>query len=304
MEKEQNENEKYYCNICQTQFEARSYWKHINRKSACISPKKCLKVIDEKKFIESENNYLKKKAIIKDKELEFYKKLVENNKELSEKITLVENKIDEKIPNNTFVQNNNINNIFDIDNSKKVINIKFAEPYSERLDHINMDMMMSILDHSEYNNTLKELIAAVYFHPEAPQNWNWCITDIDSQNGALEYNHKTGNLDRNSSTAVINKNVQNIMYRVGDMLNELKQNREFNKPQTMNMNRLYNAIDTDLNPQQISTVKKVAYSGRNLPRALWQYLNIMVEKVPIVTPRINLQDISTLDQLLEIDIMK
>jgi hypothetical protein len=283
-----NEKE-YICDLCNNKFSSyKTLWVHKNRtKKGCISTKKCLNVIDENKNIEYENNYLKKK-------LEYYKKIVDNNNEIKDKLTLVENKIDEKIPNNTFTVNTQ-NNIIDIDNSKKVINIKFAEPYSERLDHINMDMMMSILDHSEYNNTLKELIAAVYFHPEAPQNWNWCITDIDSQNGALEYNHKTGNLDRNSSTVVINKNVQNIMYRVGDLLDELKQNREFNKPQIMNMNRLYNAIDTELNPQQISTVKKVAYSGRNLPRALWQYLNIMVEKVPIESPRINLQDQTLLD---------
>jgi hypothetical protein len=273
---------KYYCHICNTQFTQKPYWKHMNRKNACVSSKEFLKVIDEKNKVINEKNIMNIENIQLKEKIEIYKNQDTKNKfneEIKNKLTTMENKIDNHV-SNVFVQTNNIDNI---DNSK-VINIKFAEPFSEKLDHINMDMMMSILDHREYDTALKELVAAVYFHPEAPQNWNWCITDLDGKNGALEYNHTSGNIDRNSSVSVINKNIQNIMHRIGEILDKLKQqDRDFNKPQTMNMNRLYGGIEQDLNPKQVLTIKKVAYSGRNLPKALWQYLNIMVEKVPITT---------------------
>ena len=118
---------------------------------------------------------------------------------------------------------------------------------------------------------------SIYFHPEAPQNWNWCVTDIDAVLGALEYNHESGNLQRDNTERVIQKNYSNVMFRVVDMFDELRQNRNMNKPQAIHCSRLCNSLGTSLDSEQVSAVKEVAYQGRNLSKSLWDYVGVMIE---------------------------
>lgn len=302
----------YSCDICGCTFDKyKNFWKHQNRKTSCVSKEKAKELVDKVQSRESRINYFKEKTKEQEKhleetkkEVEFYKSLLSKNnsivehidkniKSVEEKLVLVEDKIDTR--NNTVYTAKNQYFIDKLEKkeNKSVINIQFAEPKKERMDHITIDMMMAILNHNDFDSTLKELIAVVFFHPEAPQNWNWCVTDKDAKFGALEYNHETNSIHRNSTAVVINKNLQNIMFRFVDMLDEVKTTRNFNRPQAINYNRLYNSLGRDFELQHITAVKEAAYAGRNLPRSLWDYLGIMVEKLPIEA-RIKLSELSEL----------
>ena len=170
-----------------------------------------------------------------------------------------------------------------VENKNSIVNIQFSRPMKERLDHITQDMMMNILDQDTYDKSVGKLMQSIYFHPKAPENWNWCVTDTDAQLGALEYNHESGSLYRNNPEKVIQKSYSNVMFRVVDMLDELRKVKNFNRPQAINCSRLCNSLGSQLDHEQILVVKKVAYQGRNLSKSLWDYLDIMVETTTVPT---------------------
>jgi hypothetical protein len=160
--------------------------------------------------------------------------------------------------------------------------LDFTENAREKLDHISMDQMMAILNHKEFNNTLKHLAKAVFFHPLAPQNWKWCVTDKNAKFGALEYNPESNTVIRKLTGTVINTNMQNLIFQITDLLEELRQNRSFNQIQAYNYNKIFNLIGNDFTQEQISSIKETAFDGRNLAKALWESLFIPVESTPMV----------------------
>lgn len=82
------DDNKYYCNVCNTQFDSKSWWKHVNRKTACVSSKEIIDMIRTKDLhidrletvAEHSNQELKKK----DQEIEYLKQLLHKNDEVQE----------------------------------------------------------------------------------------------------------------------------------------------------------------------------------------------------------------------------
>ena len=285
----------YNCDVCSKSFDSyKTYWKHVNRKTACVSSKEIIQQIQSK---DSRINYFKTKAKEttdelqkKEKEIEYLKTILQKMDkmdelkdhivEMKESVDQVKETVEEK--DNQFICNQNFNqlnqqNTYYNENKNSIVNIQFSKPMKEKLDHITQDMMMNILDQDSYDKSVGKLIQSIYFHPLAPQNWNWCVTDTDAQLGALEFNHESGNLCRNNPEKVIQKSYSNVMFRVVDMLEELRRSKNMNKPQAINCSRLCNSLGTQLDPHQVTVVKQVAYQGRNLSKSLWDYLDIAVE---------------------------
>ena len=301
---------KWICELCNREFTTHRYlWAHQNRtKTPCISKEKCQELVQQVQSTKSKINYFKEQAeqsnqelIRKNQEYERQKKELEHLKTLllqvedmkdtfSDKLDQVQQTVEKK--NNTFscTQNLLINNL-NQQNKNNIINIEFSKPREERLDHITQDMMMNILNQKNYKTSVGKLMQSIYFHPEAPQNWNWCVTNRDIQFGVLQFDHETGNLHRENTEQVIQKRYSNVMFRVVDILDELRQSRNMNKPQSINCSRLCNSLGTPLDPDQVSTVKEVAYQGRNLSKSLWDYIGVAVETTSIPT-RITIKDTS------------
>ena len=247
--------QKYYCNVCNTQFDAKGYWNHIKRKTACVSSKE---IIDKLQSKDSRINYFKVKT---KKHLEQLELKENKNQKLQEQIDYLKGLLEhsnEKVQTKLIEMEDKIEignaqrgnfftakNQFFIDKLNKeennnLMHIDYSKPSEERLDHISMDMMMTILNQKTFDETVCKLFQAIYFHPAAPQNWLWCVNDKDSKYGALEYDHETGGLVRTTAEKIINKSFENVMFRVADLLDELKQNRNLNQSQAVNYNRLGN----------------------------------------------------------------
>lgn len=300
----------HQCEICGKKcYDKSAYNKHKNKKVPCVSHniiaeyelKNKLKedTLEEK---ERENARLKEiiiKLVNKEKIEETLSKKIDNtfNTLLTEikntnstcntlvnKVDVMENTLDEhkdkliiqSQTNNILCNNNNMND------NKMVFAMSFTEKTNERVNHISQDDMMDILNHNEYNDTLKHLTKAVYFHPLAPQNWKWCVNDKNAQLGALEYDADTHSVSRKPAGEVINRNLQNAVFQLTDILGELnKAKRVFNETQNRNREKIYNSLGNDFTLEQINNVKNAAYDGRNLVKALWESLHLKLNADPI-----------------------
>jgi hypothetical protein len=194
------------------------------------------------------------------------------------------NRIDEiQLNNNTFYSTQNQILINDsVDNNKNnYFSLSLNPEGHEQLNHITKDLMMKILDHNRFNDSMKNLIAAVFFHPLAPRNMTWCVNDSTAQFGALEYNRETNSLIRKKTTNVINKNVQNIMFRIVDLLEELRMSKTFNEDQIRNCNKMFNMIGNELEQNCVSEIKETAFKNRGLTKAIWNHLDIMVDRIDL-----------------------
>ena len=296
------QNTIYICSLCNKQFDDKSnYNRHTRKnKTACISKEQCQQIVEENKFKDNKLKYFetkteKQKRELKEKETEI-QRLKDLVSKFSEKEEFIKDSLEQVVDqviemkdevvessqkfNCTQIENQtNINNLNYNDN-KTLFNISISKDKQERLDHITKDMMMGILNQKNYNITLKNLTTTIYFHPLAPQNWRWCVTDFNSPFGAVEYNHETNTLIRNDTTQVIKKNMQNVMFGVADILEELRVTRNFNKPQSVNYHRLINAMGNEFTNDEIKSMKESAYEGRNFPKALWDRVDVQVESTP------------------------
>jgi hypothetical protein len=277
------------------------------KKTACISQKQCKEIVEENQMSKNKLHYFKTKTqkqreVLEKQENEIQKLkeivsklsdkelfMKESMNQVLDKIDIVKDSIEDNkqqfftTHNQQLINNNQqINNYIDFDKNKKMLfGLDFSGNSRERLDHISMDMMMAILNHKEFNNTLKHLAKAVFFHPKAPENWKWCVTDKNAKFGALEYNHESNTVIRKLTGKVINTNMQNVVFQVTDLLEELSRNRNFNQVQAYNYNKIFNLIGNDFTQEQIKSIKESAFDARNLVRALWESLFISVESTPV-----------------------
>jgi hypothetical protein len=170
-----------------------------------------------------------------------------------------------------------------VNNNGNNMNVSINEQGEEELNHITKDMMMTILNDNNFEGSMGNLVQNVFFHPLATRNMTWCVTDTTIQNGALEYSKESNTLVKKRTDYVIVKNIQNVIFKVCDILEELKIGRTFNKKQIANSNRMYNLVGNDLPQECINSIKKVAYENRGLPKAVWKFSNVMIEKIPVST---------------------
>jgi hypothetical protein len=286
-----------------------SLWRHLNtKKTACIPREDHLQLNQEYSMDKSKLDYFQIKTTKQKIRIE---KLEEENNRLQQlvsqigdiknnlqsiesgidnvgnKINDVENKIDTKETNfNTAFNNCTINQLLHQDMNFMV---KLALPEKERFDHISKEEMLAILNHSNFENSIDQLISAVYFDPRAPQNMHWCVTDKTAKFGALEYNYELHTVSsKNPTDDVIVKNLQSVIYGMGDILEELRNTCIFNDQQGVNYSKYYGMVGCDTFKQQyINRIKERAYIGRNFTKALWEQLEINLEKTNI-NPRMKL----------------
>ena len=294
---------KYRCNICNKIYQNYSgLYKHNAKKNSC---KKIIenvvtkeiqlqetvkKLLEEKekerqKLLEKERETLKlvEENIKKETEIIRLRNLMENNfsKDVQEiKEMIVENnqeikdKINETNPINNYnlTQNNNSNN------KSLNFNIKLSAKEKERLDHIPVEQMLCILDQKDFSNSLADLVQAVSFNPKAPENMTWCINDKRNDHGAIEYNSDLNMLMRDSSTSVITKNLQNILFPVTDIFKEIELTQNFTPQQNQNFDRYFNLLgELNIKKEYINSIKERAYDKRGLCKALWDHLEIGIE---------------------------
>ena len=300
----------YICEICDTQFDNyNTYWTHINRKTPCLSKDQCKEIVQEMQLKnnrlmffeektqqqiealqekESEIQKLKEELMRKDSIKSLEKKLDETKDLFEDKMELIQETIEEskdKFFTSTNQQlinlNNNQVNNYNYNDTKTLFNIQLTKAKKERMDHITKDMMLQILNHEDINDTLGDLTTSIYFHPKAPENWRWNVTDLNAQFGALEYEEESNTVIRKSTAQVIRANMQNVMFSVTDILEELRRSRNMNRPQAINTSRLINMMGSDFNDDQINSMKQSAYKGRNFPRTLWNRLDIRVETTKV-----------------------
>jgi len=299
--------EKNKCHLCQKKFnDSSALRKHKLKKTSCIPNENLLKIkndehhlqetvkklleenlskeIETKKLLEKE---IETKKLLEEKEQEIIrlKKLMETNL-TKEDVKEIKDEIIKKIDSNgnnsninyNMTQNNNN------DNKKLNFNIQLAKTEKERFDHIPVEQMLCILDQKDFSNSIADLVQAVSFNPRAPENMTWCINDKTAENGAIEYNSDLNMLTRNSSSTVISKNVQNILFPITDIFKEMELTLDFNSQQNQNCARYFNMLGEDnIKKEYINSIRDRAYDKRGLCKALWEHLEIGLETKKIKT---------------------
>ena len=292
----------YQCELCKRTFTNKgSYWRHSNRKKTfCLTKERCQEIVEENQVSKCKLSYFeiktqKQREVIQKKQTEISKlktlvsKFSDKDLYVKESITNVMENVNElkdtmeeskqkffTAGNQQQLINNQTNNFIKNDN-KTLFQVDYSKPSEEKLTHITKEMMLEMLNKDDFNITLNLVTRAIYFHPCAPQNWRWCLTDMNAKYGALEYNPITHTLVRKSTQEVINNNIQNVIYPLSDLLDELRRTTNFNKHQAVNCNRLTNLLGNDLSQKQSQSVKKAGYEGRNFPKVLWDSINVPVE---------------------------
>ena len=122
---------------------------------------------------------------------------------LTKKIVGMQESIYEKDQRINVAYNNYIQNLNNQTNNNRIFNVDLALPEKERLDHLKVNDIMTILNQKTFNKTLGLMIEGIFFHPYAPQNWRWCITDMNEKYGALEYDFESNTLVKRSTKKVI-----------------------------------------------------------------------------------------------------
>jgi hypothetical protein len=303
-------DEKWYCKLCEKHFTNRvNYWKHKNKtKTSCMPKEKVVEMLESSQTKDNKINYFEAKTKSQQSQIEKLETTIEQLLKINpdQLMTHVEkmgknieytiqktseetkNRIDEiQMNNNTFystqnqiVINDNANN-----DTNNYFSLSLHPEGKEQLNHISKDLMMKILDHNRFNDSMKNLIAAVFFHPLAPRNMTWCVNDNTAQFGALEYNHETNSLITKQTTNVINKNVQNIMFRIVDLLEELRMTQTFNEYQSRNCSKMFSMIGNELEQNCVSEIKETAFKNRGLAKAIWGHLDIMIDKIELPAQR-------------------
>lgn len=295
----------WVCKICKKVYSCyKSYWTHVKKKkTACISKEQCSEIVEENELNKNRIHYFEtktqeQKKVLQRKESEI-KKLKDIVTKLSEKDIYIKESIDtfqdsldqvketmqETIQEKYNSSISHTNNFIDIENyndNKMLFAINLSENAKEKLDHISNDQMMAIMNNLDFNGTLKNLTRAVFFHPKAPENWKWCVTDKNAKFGALEYNAESNTVIRKMTGTVISTNMQNVVFQVTDILEELKKVREFNEAQSYSYSRFLGVLGNEFTPEQINCIKETAFDGRNFPKALWENLDITVETTPVI----------------------
>ena len=309
LEQEDINNIEYICKYCDKHFNNRIHlWRHLNtKKTTCVPKEKLEELYQENNENKTKINYFEKKtksleeyAKEKEEEVEKLKRQllqIQERKDVEKDFTnlldefsdQIIHKIDETNGRNNFIsaQNqyiiNNNNNKIDLTIDQRhgnFFDLHLNQEGKERLDHIDKNLMLKILNAKTFPKSMGKLIASIYFHPKAPENYKWCVTDITATTGALQYSPETGTLYMSNTTETITKNVKNVMFGVTDVLTELSKTKSMNDNQAVNYNKIVNLIGNELSDSCINEIKETAYQHRHFPRTAWKYMNIPIATEP------------------------
>ena len=302
----------YKCEFCKKHFANRKLlWKHQHRKTTCVPHDKMITIFNELKTKDNKLNYFVHKTQKQEEQIQELRELI--NRLVDKESTVIEsvkyelsntkdamvheifNTNDRILSEVLKVQNNlqdyksltacDFRKLIQLDKNKNnnqlVINktnnnLGFSLNPSgcEKLDHITPEMWLSILDQDHFDDTMKQLTTAIYFHPRAPENMTWCVTDKYGDMGAIEYDFETGYLMKQSTHKTIDKNMSNVMFRVTDLIHELEKTCTFNQKQNSNSDRLTGLIGNPIDIALVHQIRDIAYARRNSPKVIWDFLQI------------------------------
>ena len=271
---------RYKCPLCGLGFaEKRNLDRHTaKKKSTCLSQERCTEIVEELQKKEEKIQRLEEIVSIYSGAEELKQTIVHMGGDIKD----IKDKIDEKqlVPS-ILNQMNNFTNTNNNNDTKMLFAIQFTEKGKETLSHISPEQTLQILNHDEFDNSLKHMTKAVFFHPLAPQNSRWCIIDKNAKFGALEYSHESNTIIRKSTSDVIEMNMTDLVFNVSDFFDDFQKRTKLTKTQERNCNRFIDLVGNELTSAQVTSVKNLAYDERNYPRALWDNLQISVEALPV-----------------------
>lgn len=266
----------YICLLCNKNFDdnRQKYWNHVNRKTLCIPKERVLDQLNEEKgktklcaTLTEENQRLKEK-------LELFEELAKE-KEKQQVINFNNNISNFDFSTNNNLTMQNLNNETDVD---KYFNIDLNRDKEQTLDHIPVEMYLEILKSKTVDKSLTQIVRTVYFHPKAPENHTWCVVDKKAKSGSVYYSHDLNQLITSDTNDTIERNVQNVIPKVLDIMTGIQKKVPFNRKQEQNYHGLYQMYGNSLDLSTINEIKNMAYEDRDIPRAVWRQLCISMVK--------------------------
>lgn len=198
----------------------------------------------------------------------YQNRILKQNQQLLEKIVTNQSAFSHHVQPTTI---NNITNI----NQNVTINIQFAQPGQERVDHITEERLLNIFD-NDFDTVIRELMRLIYFNKNVPENCHWCIIYPKNIYGALQYNPKTALIDRLLTNEIVQKHFQNMLSLIIDKVNAISEKRsELSNLQWKSVNRFYHYIGADETDSRINeSIKMMAYNNNTIPLNIWKNMNI------------------------------
>ena len=232
-------NELIVCDLCKRLFERKGFKRHL----------------------ETKKHKLKQQLLLLEKELK--KKEKEKLKILENIKPNIINNITNNIQNNN--QNNNQQNIY-------LVNNNFSLPGKEMVNHITKEMFLNILNQTDINDVLSDLLRLIYFNENVPQNNRWCVLYSKEEYGALQYNDKTKKIERWVTEEVVNKNFEMMVNSLQPMMDGINKS-ELNNLQKRNLNILYCHFGrkniSEYQPHNYKKIKMFAFNNKDTPMKLW-----------------------------------
>ena len=267
----------YKCQLCGKIFDDYiKHWQHTNRKTLCVPKEQVLEELKQQKgmakLIENKNKSLEKENDSLRKELKLTKQLVDQSKEL----------VKEKNKQQTINFNNfdfsNTNNIQTLNQVEidKYFNVELTHEKEKTLSHIPAELFLEILKCDTVDESATQIVRSIYFNPKAPENYTWCVVDKKAKYGILQFNHDVNQLMQVETTDTIERNVQNVLPQVLDIMTGIQKVVPFNKKQEQNYHGLYGLYGESLEMSTIDKIKDMAYDDRDFPRTIWKQLKLNV----------------------------
>lgn len=197
-----------------------------------------------------------------------------NNLEKDKKIQNNINITNQHITNNQIINNNNLTN------NNLIVNIKLPfTPLSEMKNVISKEEFLNILNYENVDRVIQELVRLTYFSKKNPENNYWCVSFPTQKFGALQYNHKTENIERWLTEEVVDHHFEGMMFCICPVMDDLYQKEIYstlNAVQKRNLNILYNYFGiknlSSKYPNDYEKIKMVAYNNKHIPISFWKKL--------------------------------
>ena len=145
--------------------------------------------------------------------------------------------------NNQMVSNQ-INNQTVNNEPKK--NILFVEHGKERIDHITRQIMLELLNKTNFNDMCCELIKLMYFNKDVPENSNWMIAYPKNPKAGVEYNYSTNQFERKYTVDIVDDKFTNLIDLLQPLIEEIFREDErdniLNAQQRRNINQYYEHV--------------------------------------------------------------
>lgn len=214
----------------------------------------------------------------------YFKKHLENCKKHLEKKAI-----------QNLIQNQNITNINNIDNSVQniinknitnntnnlVLNFQFNVDGKEKIDHITKENFLEICK-NKFSVAVTELMRLIYFNKNVPRNNKWCVGFPKEEYGALQYNPKTEFIERWITSKIVDGNFENMVNVINPFVDDIYDDKKLynglNQTQKINLDlfcRYFGVSNLSTeNPSEFKNIKMMAFNNKSVPIELWNSLKL------------------------------